>query len=87
MMQSRVAGRCGARAHVDICNAIRARRAPRIAGHAEAEDPGCHLANAEIGLTVPANRIRTSLHRGSESGSSAVPNVRNEISFSVGASY
>lgn len=60
MMQSRVAGRRGARAHV--CNAIRARRAPRIAGHAAADDPGCHLANAEIGLTVPANRIRTSLY-------------------------
>lgn len=62
MMQSRVAGRRGARAHVDICNAIRPRRAPRIAGHAAADDPGCHLAKAEIGLTVPANPITTSLY-------------------------
>ncbi|WP_315780065.1 MULTISPECIES: heme d1 biosynthesis radical SAM protein NirJ [unclassified Bradyrhizobium] len=59
-----VGGRCGACAHFDICNGNTRVRAQRITGDAWAEDPGCYLTDAEIGLAVPVDRIRTSLYRG-----------------------
>jgi len=59
-----VGGRCGRCAHFDICNGNTRVRAQRITGNAWAEDPGCYLTDAEIGLTAPTDRVRTSIYRG-----------------------
>ncbi|BAM92781.1 hypothetical protein S58_68140 [Bradyrhizobium oligotrophicum S58] len=59
-----VGGRCGACAYIDICNGNTRVRALRITGDAWAEDPGCYLTDAEIGLAGPVDRVKTSLYRG-----------------------
>ena len=59
-----VSGRCGACAHFSICNGNTRVRALRMTGNPWAEDPGCYLTDAEIGLAGPAERIRTSAYRG-----------------------
>ena len=59
-----VSGRCGACDHVDICNGNTRVRAQRITGDAWAEDPGCYLSDAEIGLAGPSDRVKTSIYRG-----------------------
>lgn len=46
-----VKGRCGACAHLDICNGNTRVRAHQTTGDPWAEDPGCYLTDAEIGLT------------------------------------
>jgi Fe-coproporphyrin III synthase len=48
-----VKGRCAACAHLDICNGNTRTRAFRLTGDPWAEDPGCYLTDAEIGLSVP----------------------------------
>ena len=45
-----VEGRCGACAHLDICNGNTRVRAQQTTGNPWAEDPGCYLTDAEIGL-------------------------------------
>lgn len=45
-----VTGRCGACAHLDLCNGNTRVRAHQLTGDAWAEDPGCYLTDAEIGL-------------------------------------
>ncbi len=59
-----VSGRCGACAYLDICNGNTRVRAQRVTGDAWAEDPGCYLSDAEIGLEAPRERVRTSIYRG-----------------------
>lgn len=59
-----IGGRCGACAYFDICNGNTRVRALRITGDPWAEDPGCYLTDAEIGLTVPVERVKTSRYRG-----------------------
>ncbi len=59
-----VGGRCGACAHFAICNGNTRVRALRMTGNPWAEDPGCYLTDAEIGLTRPMERVRTSVFRG-----------------------
>ena len=59
-----VGGRCGACAYFAICNGNTRVRALRMTGNPWAEDPGCYLTDAEIGLAEPAERIRTSAYRG-----------------------
>lgn len=59
-----VSGRCGACAYFDICNGNTRVRAQRITGDAWAEDPGCYLGDAEIGLATPTERVKTSIYRG-----------------------
>jgi heme d1 biosynthesis radical SAM protein NirJ len=59
-----IGGRCGACAHFSICNGNTRVRALRMTGNPWAEDPGCYLTDAEIGLVEPAKRIRTSAYRG-----------------------
>ncbi len=46
----RIAGRCGACRHFAICNGNTRVRAERMSGDPWAEDPGCYLSDAEIGL-------------------------------------
>lgn len=45
-----VTGRCGACAHLDICGGNTRVRAQQVTGDPWAEDPGCYLDDAEIGL-------------------------------------
>ena len=59
-----IGGRCGACANFDICNGNTRVRAQRITGDPWAEDPGCYLTAAEIGLAEPVQRIKTSIYRG-----------------------
>jgi heme d1 biosynthesis radical SAM protein NirJ len=59
-----IGGRCGACAHFSICNGNTRVRALRMTGNPWAEDPGCYLTDAEIGLAEPAERIRTRAYRG-----------------------
>ncbi|PIT02523.1 radical SAM protein [Bradyrhizobium nitroreducens] len=59
-----VSGRCGACAYFDICNGNTRVRAQRITGDPWAEDPGCYLGDAEIGLAEPSERVKTSIYRG-----------------------
>jgi len=59
-----IGGRCGACAHFAICNGNTRVRALRMTGNPWAEDPGCYLTDAEIGLAQPAERVRTSVYRG-----------------------
>ena len=47
-------GRCGACTQRDICNGNTRSRAFAATGNAWAEDPGCYLNDAEIGLTPTA---------------------------------
>jgi heme d1 biosynthesis radical SAM protein NirJ len=51
-----VTGRCGACAWLDVCGGNTRVRAQQVTGDPWAEDPGCYLDDAEIGLaeTVPA---------------------------------
>lgn len=46
----RVGGRCAACAHFDICAGNTRVRAEQLTGDPWAEDPGCYLTDAEIGL-------------------------------------
>jgi heme d1 biosynthesis radical SAM protein NirJ len=50
-----ITGRCGACAYFDVCGGNTRVRALRVAGDPWAEDPGCYLTDAEIGLS-DANR-------------------------------
>ena len=45
-----VGGRCGRCAHFDICGGNTRVRAQQLTGDPWAEDPGCYLTDAEIGL-------------------------------------
>ena len=57
-----VTGRCGACAHLPICGGNTRVRAQQVTGDPWAEDPGCYLDDAEIGLAAgaaQAPRIQT----------------------------
>jgi radical SAM protein with 4Fe4S-binding SPASM domain len=45
-----VGGRCGECAYFAVCNGNTRVRAHQTSGDAWAEDPGCYLTDAEIGL-------------------------------------
>jgi heme d1 biosynthesis radical SAM protein NirJ len=59
-----IGGRCGQCAYFDVCNGNTRVRAMRITGDPWAEDPGCYLSDAEIGLTQPVQRVTVSAYRG-----------------------
>lgn len=52
-----VGGRCGACAHLGVCNGNTRVRAQQISGDSWAEDPGCYLEDDEIGLSQPRERL------------------------------
>jgi hypothetical protein len=57
-----VTGRCGACAYLPICGGNTRVRAQQVTGDPWAEDPGCYLDDAEIGLAAGAGqapRIQT----------------------------
>ena len=52
-----VGGRCGACAHLSICNGSSRVRAEQVTGDVWAEDPGCFLTDAEIGVETESPRV------------------------------
>jgi len=52
-----VGGRCASCVHFDICGGNTRVRAQQVTGDAWAEDPGCYLDDAEIGLAQAGQRI------------------------------
>jgi heme d1 biosynthesis radical SAM protein NirJ len=52
-----IGGRCGACAHFDICGGNTRIRALQLTGDPWAEDPGCYLSNAEIGIEDERPRV------------------------------
>ncbi|NML15239.1 heme d1 biosynthesis radical SAM protein NirJ [Azohydromonas caseinilytica] len=52
-----VGGRCAGCQYLAICGGNTRVRAQQLTGNAWAEDPGCYLDDAEIGLAQPARRI------------------------------
>ena len=59
-----IGGRCGACAFFDVCGGNTRVRAMRITGNAWAEDPGCYLSDAEIGLPASTTRVAVTPYRG-----------------------
>jgi heme d1 biosynthesis radical SAM protein NirJ len=47
-------GRCGQCAYLDVCNGNTRVRAMQVSGDAWAEDPGCYLDDAEVGVLCEA---------------------------------
>ncbi|MCC6948432.1 MAG: heme d1 biosynthesis radical SAM protein NirJ [Bradyrhizobiaceae bacterium] len=62
-----IGGRCGTCTYFDLCGGNTRVRAMRITGDPWAEDPGCYLTDAEIGLQQPAARITVTPYRGARS--------------------
>ncbi len=52
-----VEGRCASCVHLDICGGNTRVRAEQVSGNPWAEDPGCYLDDAEIGLADGAARL------------------------------
>jgi heme d1 biosynthesis radical SAM protein NirJ len=52
-----IGGRCGACAHFAICGGNTRIRALQLTGDPWAEDPGCYLSNAEIGIADERPRV------------------------------
>ena len=60
-----VKGRCGACRYLDICGGSTRVRALQVTGDPWAEDPGCYLSDAKIGLEAPvAARVTVTPYRG-----------------------
>jgi heme d1 biosynthesis radical SAM protein NirJ len=59
-----IGGRCAACAYFDICGGNTRVRALRITGDPWAEDPGCYLSDAEIGLAEHTARVTVTPYRG-----------------------
>ena len=59
-----IGGRCGQCTYFDICGGNTRVRAMRVTGDPWAEDPGCYLNDAEIGLVRPVERVTVSAYRG-----------------------
>jgi heme d1 biosynthesis radical SAM protein NirJ len=59
-----VGGRCGSCAHLSICGGNTRIRALKITGDPWAEDPGCYLTDAEIGLEEGQPRVSVQPFRG-----------------------
>jgi hypothetical protein len=59
-----VKGRCGACAHLAICNGNTRVRARQMTGDAWEEDPGCYLTDEEIGVAPGAERVPVLAYRG-----------------------
>ncbi|MFY9992961.1 MAG: heme d1 biosynthesis radical SAM protein NirJ [Rhodoplanes sp.] len=60
-----IGGRCGACAYFDVCGGNTRVRAMRISGDPWAEDPGCYLTDAEIGVADCGRQVTLTPFRGS----------------------
>ena len=61
----KIGGRCAACAYFDLCGGNTRVRAMRIAGDPWAEDPGCYLTDAEIGVVDCGRQVTLTPFRGS----------------------
>jgi hypothetical protein len=52
-----VTGRCGACRYLAVCNGNTRVRAQQLTGDPWAEDPGCYLTDAEIGVSGQGPRV------------------------------
>jgi len=59
-----VQGRCGACRFLDICNGNTRVRAEQVTGDPWAEDPGCYLDDAEIGVAPGTRRVPLTPYQG-----------------------
>ncbi len=59
-----VKGRCGACRFLDICNGNTRVRAEQVTGDPWAEDPGCYLDDAEIGVAPGTRRVPLAPYQG-----------------------
>jgi Fe-coproporphyrin III synthase len=61
-----VKGRCALCVHRDLCGGNTRVRAQQVTGDPWAEDPGCYLDDAEIGVHTPLPRVAVTpfVHRG-----------------------
>jgi heme d1 biosynthesis radical SAM protein NirJ len=59
-----VEGRCASCTHFDICGGNTRVRAQQVSDNAWAEDPGCYLDDAEIGLADGAARLEVTPFKG-----------------------
>ena len=59
-----VGGRCASCNHFDICGGNTRVRAQQVTGDAWAEDPGCYLDDAEIGLAKAGVRVAVTPYAG-----------------------
>jgi heme d1 biosynthesis radical SAM protein NirJ len=60
----RIGGRCAGCAYFDVCGGNTRVRALRITGDPWAEDPGCYLADDEIGIAAGGARVSVTPFRG-----------------------
>ncbi len=58
-----VGGRCGQCRYLDVCNGNTRVRAYQLSGDFWAEDPGCYLTDAEIGLSGEQDRLQLAPHQ------------------------
>ena len=61
-----VKGRCGACAHLAICNGNTRVRARQMTGDPWEEDPGCYLTDEEIGVAPGGERVPVLPYRGKD---------------------
>jgi heme d1 biosynthesis radical SAM protein NirJ len=66
-----IGGRCGVCAAFDICGGNTRVRAMQTSGDPWAEDPGCYLTDAEIGLSAPRARSTVQPFRGTRHAASS----------------
>ena len=59
-----IGGRCASCEYFDVCGGNTRVRALRLNGDPWAEDPGCYLTDAEIGLAAPSKRLTVKPYRG-----------------------
>jgi heme d1 biosynthesis radical SAM protein NirJ len=57
-------GRCARCAYFDVCGGNTRVRAMRLSGNPWAEDPGCYLTDAEIGIASSSERLTVRPYRG-----------------------
>ena len=78
-----VEGRCARCVHLDMCGGNTRVRAQQVTGNFWAEDPGCYLDDAEIGLTADAASARVAVtpftsHKGRDPQRTTIP-IASEV--------
>ncbi|MFW9617004.1 heme d1 biosynthesis radical SAM protein NirJ [Aquabacterium sp.] len=78
-----VEGRCARCVHLDMCGGNTRVRAQQVTGNFWAEDPGCYLDDAEIGLTADAASARVAVtpftsHKGHDPQRTTIP-IASEV--------
>ena len=66
-------GRCAECRHLDICGGNSRTRAWQLTGNPWAEDPGCYLSDAEIGVSDMPQRVNLTPYRRHQEASKVLP--------------